>query len=868
MEIEYTLLRNATRARAEGRYKEYLESLTRDHENFVRSKLDPDFALRVDDEVIITSGDSNPNERPIAESTWAAHKNWLKEEEIFPLDAIDQLEVSTDSVSQLIDDKEKQRIYGLVVGHVQSGKTAHFTGLLARAADRGFNFVIVLSGILNDLRSQTQARLTRDLFSDKYNEYPDVKSISSNNRAEWNILTTPTDDMNSGLRDYFNEEMKHTFDEKKILTVVVKKNVSVLQHLLDGIKSSREELRKKFKVIIIDDEADHATVNTGGEGENIDPEFEEDGDDEGDDPLEGETDPSRTNELLRKIIKCFDKTVYVGYTATPMANVLINPGIEDPVYGKSLYPRDFIIALNQSPAYFGAHRFFGDYSDPDVDSPYIIPLSADEVETIYQMENDLEQDIETIVPKTLQDAMMDFILTGLQRHISRNRGEKMNKHHTMLVHISRLNVQQNECRKLLEKLFQLWKDRATSQFSVGETFRNRLRQRWESEFLSKDTTLDRWETLSVELQKEEDEEGWIHDVKILMINSKSDEKLDYDEHPDGLNVIAIGGNKLSRGLTLEGLCISIFIRRTKLYDSLMQMGRWFGYRNGYESLVRVHSSHELLTWFEWLVRVENDIRSDIQRYKLLGLTPEDLAVRIPLHDVMKPTAGNKMRDAITSIIDYRGQTVQTIHLPVDEVSRLKENYANTTSFLRRLGDVEESIDGLQHWNDIPANDVADFISSLDFDGPPLATFDVKSIAKYIREGKWGSEKFVVAHPGTLFVRCSTVDGTKSPETSDWGKVKHLYVGRSQRIMPSTGLPTGNVKVVSEPKYMAHVNAVGFDKPQLSIYLVAPGSKARDRESRADLPDHGIPIVAVVLKFPGEKQIGSKIAHVRGVSPNV
>ena len=229
--------------------------------------------------------------------------------------------------------------------------------------------------------------------------------------------------------------MKHTLDEKKILTVVVKKNVSVLQHLLDGIKSSREQLRKKFRVIIIDDEADHATVNTGGEGENIDPELEEDDGDEGDDPLEGETDPSRTNELLRKIIKCFDKTTYVGYTATPMANVLINPGIDDPVYGKSLYPRDFIIALNQSPAYFGAHRFFGDYSDPDVDSPYIIPLSADEVETIYEMENDLEQNIETIVPPTLQNAMMDFILTGLQRHICRNRGEKMNKHHTMLVHI-------------------------------------------------------------------------------------------------------------------------------------------------------------------------------------------------------------------------------------------------------------------------------------------------------------------------------------------------------------------------------------------------------------------------------------------------
>ena len=249
------------------------------------------------------------------------------------------------------------------------------------------------------------------------------------------------------------------------------------------------------------------------------------------------------------------------------------------------------------------------------------------------------------------------------------------------------------------------------------------------------------------------------------------------------------------------------------------------YRGGYESLVRVHSSHELLTWFEWLVKVERISNGDIQRYKLLGLTPEDLASD-PLHDVMKP--GNKMRDAITSIIDYRGQTVQTIHLPVNEVNRLSHNLSETTSFVGKLGEVSTSIDDLQYRKTYLKEAVADFIQSLDFDGPPKATFDIASIASYIRDGKWGDEKFVVAHPGIPFSRCSTIDGTNTPDEPDWGNVKFRYVGRSQRIMPSTGLPTGNVKVVSEPKYMADLNNVGFDKPQLSIYFVAPGSKAKIR----------------------------------------
>ena len=195
----------------------------------------------------------------------------------------------------------------------------------------------------------------------------------------------------------------------------------------------------------------------------------------------------------------------------------------------------------------------------------------------------------------------------------------------------------------------------------------KLEKRWNDEFVSKFPNIEAFQEFSETIVEDD---GWIHDVKVMMINSKSDEILDYDAYDDGLSVIAIGGNKLSRGLTLEGLTVSMYMRKTRMYDSLMQMGRWFGYRQGYEDLVRVHTTEHLYSWFEWLVKAEDAVRRDIDRYAMLGVSPVDVAVRIPWHDELTPTARNKMKYAIKNIYNYSNRTTESIHLPTVSYTHL------------------------------------------------------------------------------------------------------------------------------------------------------------------------------------------------------
>ena len=832
--------------------------------------------------------EETPTKQPLKPKdnlTWDAHHKWLikkVENGSFPLDAVIELESSTSKISQILATPDLDKIYGLVVGHVQSGKTAHFTGVIARAADLGYTFVIVLSGILNDLRMQTQLRLIKDIIGDHPNIYSGLdpsESIPIHGRPYFHLLTSSErdGDIKSATKDAMPSRLEDAPKKNQILIAVVKKNVSVLEHLFRGLTRTKGPIKNLHKVLIIDDEADHATVNTAGDGdEYFDPEIfnliEEE-----EDFLEKETDPSKTNMLVRKIIKQFSKSTYIGYTATPFANILIPDkiSVEDQVHGPSLYPRNFIQSLVCPEEYFGPHKLFSDFdSDPesiDIDRSYeyLIPVPSsqlDDFEEMYNME-EISKKIEDLVPTSLKKSLMHFILTGIVRQYRRDIGIEMNKHHTMLIHITRLNDKQKKITEMVKNLLDIWIDRLVEGFgSNAEKLRMDLKKEWEKSFSSCNES---W--ADIDRFIDENGEEWLESIEVRMINSESDEDLNYDNSSS--NIIAIGGNKLSRGLTLEGLCISYFLRHTRNYDTLMQMGRWFGYRQGYNDLIRLHSTNDLFRWFSWLVKVENHVRDDIKRYHILGKTPSELSIRIPLHREMRPTSSNKMKSAVVRIGSYDGLSTSSIRPPINDQERLEHNFRKVTNFINSIPSenlYSDRDNKFNYWNLVDKELVSKFIKSLDFDGPPIATFDTNTISQYISDSV-NIKQFTVCHFGNEYSKVEYVPESPPSYDPKWPVMKR-FVARSQ-LKDNEGGLTGDLRGISDPSHVNKITEiVPSDTPIIFIYLIAPGSRPRNetKGNRAQLPDYGVPILGIRIQFPNfymNNEI-NKYVHVKDISGDI
>lgn len=844
------LLRALHRARKAGNVPAFLDDLTPRQLGIIEKNLTGETAHRVsstlvtslDHEEILSNVKTTPNK-----DHFQAYRTWQESLGKLPKKSLDSIEETTRDIVNLIEHKfnEDERCYGLVVGYVQSGKTGHFSGLISRAIDENFTFIIVLSGILNDLRRQTQLRLHKDVFGTSgIKAHSPLKAISPPANSTFRFLTDIDSDIGSGEFTIIDQDMKEVLEKDQILVAITKKNTSVLQHLLNGIANAPVSVRGQHKVLIIDDEADHATVNTGGDREEpfTDPTLE--GEDE-EDPTDDDSDPSKTNLLVRKIILQFTQTAYIGYTATPYANVLVDPFLETEEHGLSLYPRDFIMNLSRPDDYFGAERFFGENGGDDgEDGLHVILHPEDTAEEIKQAEMDIETKIADVVPLGLQEAMVDFILTGVVKFHRRKQGRQINPlHHSMLIHVSRLNEDQTVIHSMVSELVDLWKNQASNMFEQKD-FLSMLERRWKNEFVSKFPRIEAFEEFSELII---DDDGWMQEVKVMMINSKSDEILDYDAYDDGLSVIAIGGNKLSRGLTLEGLTVSMYMRKTRMYDSLMQMGRWFGYRQGYEDLVRVHTTERLYSWFEWLVKAEDAVRRDIDRYAMLGVSPLDVAVRIPWHDELTPTARNKMKYAINNIYNYSNRTTESIHLPISEPAQLQANFSATQAFFGTLAAPVSFLERGYAWRDVPKEHVIAYLREIDLPGPPNAAFDTVGLIRFLEKTD-AIENITVAHAGRDWSAISTTQAT-APTAPLPNRMEPRYVGRSQ--MGINGEGTGNIRAISDPQDRDGVRAMAPDQPSLIVYFVAPGSKATEKSKprRMDLPEGTTPIVGLALRFP-------------------
>jgi hypothetical protein len=656
------------------------------------------------------------------------------------------LDRSTDGILELLEDPRRPGSWdrrGLVVGHVQSGKTSSYSALICKAADAGYKIIIVLAGMHNNLRSQTQIRLEEAFlgYETSPNREPGnpigVFSEDSDPRIHPHCATTRADngDFNSAVARHFAIS-----PEQRPWLFVVKKNKSVLTKLLKWIRSPHvadatdpETGRKivtMLPLLLIDDEADHASVDIG---EQV---FDADGNPDED------HQPKAINSLIRKILNSFSKSAYVGYTATPFANVFIHRSGATREEGPDLFPQSFIKNISAPSNYIGPAKVFGlrgsdgrvgglplsrdirDHISADGTSGWMPPKHNKTHEPLY--------DGMPVPPPSLRQAIDSFVLACAAR-VCRGQG---NKHSSMLIHVTRFTAVQDAVKFQVQEEVDSIHRRLTRKVD-HEALTERLRKLWEDDFIPTSVNIERQESEAFENQKIP---PWdeilpvlpkvVSDIKVKTVNGNAKDALDYVEHSEtGLKVIAVGGDKLARGLTLEGLCVSYFVRTTRMYDTLMQMGRWFGYRPGYLDICRLYTTAELIRWFGHIADASEELREEFDQMAAAGAEPRDYGLKVESHPVLLVTSPLKMRTAKTLSLSYSGSMSQTISFLMDqqslnanlEAAKLLVSSMEKPDFsglVRKRGTLEDAWRRSYLWGDVSSEQVLDFLKS--YKTPPGA----------------------------------------------------------------------------------------------------------------------------------------------------
>ncbi len=575
-------------------------------------------------------------------STYAdAYADYLRGENWHPTVINTLLNNDGSKILGLLQDPTSDGVWnrrGLVIGHVQSGKTANYMGVIAKAADAGYRFIIVIAGIHNNLRKQTQERIDEG-FIGRSSDPANRVSIGVGRNADYPhpaTLTNINDDFNENTAARMGWQIN---DFSKPIILVIKKNVRTLDALHKWLKAmnARGDGRiSDVPMLMIDDEADNASINTNKD----------------------DIKPTRTNAAIRTILGLFTKSCYVGYTATPFANIFINPEAYDDEAREELFPKDFIYSLNAPTTYFGPDKVFLDEATSGVvlqrinDCEEYLPFSHKNASPVPEL------------PPSLYRALDQFILARAIRNL---RGQER-KHCSMLINVSRFVSVQKEVRGFIDLRVEKIRDAVKAnhmmpeEVSARNAYMARLRAAFDSEFAGSGFT---WEEVRKALW------GAFEHLRTYVINSKTDDVLDYGKYQRdgiGLTAIAIGGLSLSRGLTIEGLTISYMYRNTRMYDTLMQMSRWFGYRPGFEDICRVHLPQGSINWYSHIARASEELRQQIRRMRKVGLSPKDFGLYVQSHpDSLLVTAANKMRsgEKVTLNQNFTGKLIESTLLPLD-----------------------------------------------------------------------------------------------------------------------------------------------------------------------------------------------------------
>lgn len=827
--------------------------------------------------MIMDEGEGNEVTIPMSrQSSWQLYKNRLLSKG-FKEYVVNDLEKTTLKILKRLskDTTEILPVKGLVIGNVQSGKTANMAALMAMAADWGWNMFIVLSGTIENLRQQTHARLCSDLFSD----------LKHPGNLYWTALEHLSKKSAYGQRAqdlHFEEDPQNRC---RYFTVCLK-NPARLRKLIQWLQSDINK-QKQMKILVIDDESDQAGINTAdisnGDRRTINRLICN--------LVNGKNEKGQELQVKYKAMN------YIGYTATPYANVLNEAGEE------SLYPRSFISTLGVSKEYFGPQQIFGidggDYDGMDI------------VRTIRQQDLDeikqIHDEASLYIPQSLKNALCWFMcgvacmrLWGHAQPISMLiHTSQKTEHHRNIADAIKNWIRSKESEEICNMCEKVWNEE--TQKLTFQKFREQYPDydRKDKEIPQYPNFSDIKEQLLILLKKEisniplgEEEELEYHEGIHLCIDNCKNNGLNEDgmyvrlAYPNSKNTpspapafIVVGGATLSRGLTIEGIISTFFLRSVNQADTLMQMGRWFGYRKGYELLPRLWITAKTNDQFKFLSALDQELREEIHYMDTMGLSPAQYGPKVkntPKYSFIRITAKNRMQSAKPTDMDFSGSFSQT-YLFDNDIEKLSNNKRTAEEFITNLGEPEKRKECNQHaentmiWRNVNFSFIKELLINYQFQDRLMVFNDIYSVISWIenitKEGKLENWNVVVAGKinGTNKWKLPYGDITKVNRTrkADYKEEKIINIGalrdprdiiadvdldgQSEELIDS--VRNFKSKVAKEIRSLAGLDTV----PQLIIYIIDKDSKVeRSSESRKDL-DAVEDIVGICMNIPGGKR---------------
>lgn len=631
---------------------------------------------------------------------WNRYREYLKP--ALAPGVLRSMDEDTDVVMDNIEDPAIEQFarYGMVVGHVQSGKTANYSALVCKAADAGYKFIVIIAGGINNLRNQTQERLNEAFVGVDKGTPVGVGKLGGLMKNRLPIsLTTTEQDFNK--QDANRNAQGLNFDNISTpVILVIKKNSSTLRNVISWLESQYKNQISNHAMLMIDDESDYASINT-----------------------KTEDDPTTINKNLRKLISLFRKSAYVAYTATPYANIFIDHRAGTDDLGKDLFPEDFIYDLQAPSDYFGARKIF-------VESGTDYLLAVDDNDPILPLSHKIDTVVREL-PESLLDGIRLFVINVAIRTL---RGQG-NKHNSMLVHATRFTSVHKQLSAHIEDYFNTVKKNinAYGRLSSPESHSHVIDQ-MRMTFVARHPNVEfSWEDVLKSVCE------IINTIIIRQVHSETKIPLEYRK--DGpTNAIVVGGTSLSRGFTLEGLSVSYFLRNTVFYDTLMQMGRWFGYRTDYEEICRIYMSNDTIQKFRIIIEATEDLFDDFDRMSKAKMTPKDFGLAVKQHpdSGLQVTARNKLKNSKDFYFEMKldGRVKETSWIVKDHVTN-QANIEAIGKIVRAAGSRYEREHRTYVWKRVHKNIILQFLDDFTVHSADpfgiTARMPIDFVVKYARE---------------------------------------------------------------------------------------------------------------------------------------